>query len=125
MTSGEAEYPLYFWGIGFRSLSHLHWFQGSVFMLTASLIASAWCLKSRPSKEHHNLVVIFLILTGLFHALAFLTASVSAYKKTYVLHQDPNGPLFSVDCIWWNALLTVGYVGLVAVLRRVRQPQGA
>lgn len=109
---------IWFLGIGFRSESHLYWFQGSMTFAMASLALFAYCVRGAPSDDTRRLATIYWAITLVFHALASITASVYAYKQIYWLGKSPNGPLFSLDCIWFNAMMTVVYVGLIAVLRR-------
>jgi hypothetical protein len=105
-------------GISFRSYSHLYWFLGSMTIALTSLAAYAWCRRQRPEVETTRLVWIFHSIALLFHAFACITASMNAYHKAIVLGEDPNGPLFSLDCIWFNALMTLGYLLLIRSLRR-------
>ena len=115
---------LEFLGIMFRSYSHMVWFSGSmIFGLLGGALA-VWCYRARPVIETSRLVRILLSLVMLFHICASLSATFNAYLKVYVEHASPNGPLFSLDCIWWNALMTAYYVALVVVLTRRQRSRG-
>lgn len=117
--STPAGEMLYFMGISFRSTSHMYWFQGSMTFALLSLASLVWCLRAQPARETLRLVLIYWSLVLLFHVGASVSASWVAYQKAIVLGQDPNGPLFSTDCIWFNAMMSAGYVTMIVWLRRL------
>ncbi len=106
------ENELEFLGILFRSRSHLHWFLGSVTMFTITVGSLAWCLKARPEADKARLLTIFWFLALIFHLGAFVAASMNYYDKVVILNQNPNGRLFSTDCIWFNAM----WIGIYAII---------
>jgi len=112
---------LHFMGISFRSHSHMYWFQGSMTFAIISAASLLWCLRTRPPRDTLRLVTIYWSLVLAFHVFASTTASWVAYEKAIILGKDPNGPLFSVDCIWFNAMMSALYIAMIVGLRKVQK----
>jgi hypothetical protein len=112
-----------FLGIDFRSAQHLYWFEGTSLVLLAGLAATAWAVWSRAPADSRRVLAIFLTLVGGFHVAVSIEAARRAWHAIHVTHTSPNGPLFSVDCIWFNALMAGFYVvSLLTVLRARTRP---
>lgn len=111
--------PISFLGVDFRSVQHLYWFEGTTLVLLAGLAATAFVLWSRAPADSRRVLGIFLVLVGGFHGAVSLEAARRAWRAVHVTHTDPNGPLFSVDCIWFNALMAALYAATALVLRRL------
>ncbi len=87
------------WAIGlfsFRNASHQYWFLGSMIVFLMSLV---FCHFSK-SKDHFGVFI-------LSHAVT----AISAFFKVLILKQS--SPVYSVDCIWFNALMAAVYIGLL------------
>lgn len=108
-------------GIEFRSGQHLAWFAGTVLVLGGALVATAWILVRRGPADDRRVLGIFLSLVGAFHVAVSLEAARRAWRAIHVTHTDPNGPVFSVDCIWFNALVAGAYGAALWLLWRSRR----
>jgi hypothetical protein len=97
-----------FWGIVFRSGSHMCWFQMSMIMLAFGL---TWCLivlitaKKLPNKvSAQDILLPFL----LFHIYTS-TSAVLVIAGRFFMDMPINGRVYSTDCIWFNAIMVVIY----------------
>lgn len=84
-----------FLGITFRSSYHVDWFIMTMTLFGASLLWSVICLLQRC---YEGPVMIWFLL-GIVSLATFMSA-ISQTKFGTI-----NGPVWSVDCIWYNGLL--------------------
>jgi len=110
------------WGIDFRSAQHLYWFEGTSLVLLAGMAATGWTVWTRAPADTRRVLAIFLSLVGAFHVAVSVEAARRAWRAIHVTHTNPNGPLFSVDCIWVNALMAALYAASLLVLWRLGAP---
>jgi hypothetical protein len=99
-------------GIHFRSVSHYHWFVGSMILLGLSLLCSVLEMDKRPVD----------LMQSWWHWPVFCHAGTSV-TAIFVTHfGQVNGPIYSVDCIWFNALMSLMnyFVFLFAMRLRLR-----
>lgn len=103
-----------FLGITFRSSYHMQWFVMTMIIFGASWVLFGICL---VCKCYGAPVIIWGIL-----GIMSLSASMGAITKTK--WGTVNGPVYSVDCIWYNGLLMVIYfssAGIYVLLRDYRK----
>lgn len=95
-----------FWGIGFRSAIHLGWFQGTLIIFTATVV---WFLANsiflRKSITPSVSCVSWKFM-ALFHIIVSFQAIV------FTKGGMDNSATSSVDCIWFNALVSFVYLVL-------------
>ena len=84
-------------GVAFRSSKHLSHFRNSM-LLFCSIVVVAWLLPA--------MILSVAVPCGLAHA----TIAIVAVRETR--WGRINGKRFSRDCIWFNALLVMAYVGI-------------
>jgi len=107
-----------FLGIVFRSQSHMEWFQMSMTFLVISLIwyLAALVLSKRSQVVFFTPGMLWVMFLG-FHVMtmaeALAVVSVRFFKGVPL-----NGKMFSVDCIWFNALMAFIYVLLFLIVRK-------
>lgn len=104
-----------FCGITFRSALHLHHFIRMIIVLGASI---AWLFLAIYRRHYEESVAGFVAWLCFFGVLSFV-ASMKAISITKwgVL----NGPMWSVDCIWFNALLGTIYFSCAGMYIWVRR----
>jgi hypothetical protein len=102
-----------FLGVNFRSTAHLVWFFLSLAAMAMSLPAAFWPILQRrigigpdpnavlqyPLGAHLGVALLALILTR---------GGTREYRS------------YSVDCIWWNALMSAFYGAIMLVANRLR-----
>ncbi|KKR36716.1 MAG: hypothetical protein UW46_C0007G0022 [Candidatus Yanofskybacteria bacterium GW2011_GWF1_44_227] len=93
-----------FLGITFRSASHLIWFVQSMVILLVSMIYYARKIFT-SSREIESFSGPTFYLTA-FHGITILQAIVHTRLGRI------NGPIYSVDCIWFNSLMVLVYLSL-------------
>jgi len=105
----EAE----FLGITFRSSDHMQWFQMSMGLAIINFSGLVFRYATRHSSNPFFskitvLLVILMVGIILSHVMTSGVAVLNALVSV-VQHQNPNGPVFSIDCIWFNALMAGTY----------------
>lgn len=89
-----------FLGITFRSIQHMNWFIFTVISLIIIVIINLLFLTPmRRSLSLQILGTYIFMLSGAIHLIALLTALIKT--KGGVI----NGPITSVDCIWFNGVM--------------------
>lgn len=100
--------PVEFLGITFRSANHLWRFLLTAFVL---VMATAVGIAMIIEKSFYAAAVFWSLL-----GCIFILVSVDAIQKTN--WGAVNGSVYSVDCIWYNALLAgICFSGVVLCLR--------
>jgi hypothetical protein len=84
------------WGISFRSVSHMHWFILSTGLLVGHVIIQLAVRFLRPGDGPFNPTPVLSL-----HGIVIISAVIKTHFGTV------NGPAYSVDCIWFNALMTL------------------
>jgi hypothetical protein len=101
---GSVE-PIEFWGIAFKGAHHLRWFQGALvgFIIVSLLVI---CLS------------FWNVYCGLylFDFLAFVFLIFSLVAVIGTSFGTSNNHMFSIDCIWFNALVALAFVLLRAII---------
>lgn len=93
-----------FWGLSFRSASHMHWFQMSVVVFALSVLSLlVWFFFFRKSNDFLICPFVMWQLGFAIHVLQPPIALIVTRGGTV------NGPIYSVDCIWFNALMACIY----------------
>lgn len=94
-------------GITFRSEHHLHWFIMTMMLFGASLLCAAICMWRK----------LYMGPFAIWGSLSFISFStfMSAIVETKL--GMVNGPVWSVDCIWYNGLLTALYLSCIVIYR--------
>lgn len=90
-----------FWGITFRSLGHLGWFQLTMVVLVTSVLYYGWCVTS--ARRLFMTYPLWWWLGFFQSGASVVTALIIAGR--YQQQQPLNGATYSVDCIWFNALI--------------------
>jgi uncharacterized membrane protein YvlD (DUF360 family) len=103
---------LEFWGVSFRSVMHMQWFQASV---CVSMVCMLLLLLPLILKEDYN-PIYNIIPVGFFSSMHF-TVFLSAVVLTK--GGAVNGNIFSVDCIWFNALMAFIYAIVCLIIWQV------
>ena len=91
---------LSFWGITFRSSEHMAYFILYVCHLSVlAIVTVVWFFSKRSAQSRRNIMALWLsTCTG-----PLLTSISAAFLTKF---GTQNGPVFSVDCIWFNALVS-------------------
>lgn len=92
-----------FSGIKFRSYSHLSWF---LLSLLAFLISWLWYMVTENSLPHYSRMLWLCFL--LFHSGTAIGAIISVLTNC-IKRLPVNGIIYSIDCIWFNGLLSIVY----------------
>jgi len=90
-----------FLGIAFRSAQHLEWFVFTLITFGANICFIAVCWAS--GKRFKAPCAFCGVLGGLSFFYSILAAIITDFGAA-------SGPVWSGDCIWYNALLAVIYV---------------
>lgn len=100
------------WGIEFSSAGHMNWF---IFSMICFGISTGWCLITLGIKLIMRLN-IKLSSTSLYTTGWALGMTghfwTSIMAIIFTKFGTENGRIYSVDCIWFNALMGVIYMGL-------------
>ena len=108
-----------FWGIVFRSTSHMHWFQAS---MVALAISFGWYLIilviSRKQSGFISLHTILWIVILAYHTGVLLYVSIVMVTKL-AMNEPVNGQTCSIDCIWFNALMIAIYLSLCWITKAI------
>jgi len=91
--------PLEFWGITFRSASHLAYFKLSVTVFLASI---GWCF-GKSIFSGRFAPTRFWNIMGVAHSVVSLQAAV------YTKMGQANDLVYSAECVWFNALAAFLY----------------
>lgn len=99
-----------FWGIHFRSVYHMRWFQGScAYFLFTILILIVSIILLRRYLNALILPITFWFLGILGHCGMGLSAIFATeFGKI-------NGDVMSVDCIWFNFLCGAIYIVMIII----------
>lgn len=90
-----------FLGITFRSAQHLEWFILTLVTLGANIYFIAVCW---VSGKRYTMPLAFCAISGGFSLFySILAAIITDFGAV-------SGPIWSGDCIWYNALLSVIYI---------------
>ena len=100
-----------FYGIVFRSVSHMAWFEVSTSLFCMSM---AWCVTKAA------LTAKKITYTYLWIVLATIHAGVSIDAFFATKGGSINGDMYSIDCIWFNAFLCFSYITLYRSLKKAR-----
>ena len=96
-------------GITFRSAQHMHWFVLTCFLFVISTLGFF--------TTRDNLLIRTLSWHFLFYYHGFFAvASIVATEGGTI-----NGVTWSVDCIWFNSLMAVMYLGLYLLLQKKKK----
>ncbi|MDA2935975.1 hypothetical protein MYX06_02050 [Patescibacteria group bacterium AH-259-L05] len=105
-----------FWGIEFRSVTHMEWFQTSIeFFVTTILLFMLMGILVKIGQAEPELLfipVVFWVVLIFFHGLASFAAYIITKGGAI------NGPAWSVDCIWFNALVAGVYIVFCLITAR-------
>ncbi len=101
-----------FWGLTFRSASHMHWFQLSV---GGFIVSNVWFLLRCIFPREQKIFSFFIPWFCLFWWHVVTSVSAIAITKFGTV----NGPRYSVDCIWFNALAAGIYFVLFYFIGRL------
>jgi hypothetical protein len=93
----------------------MHWFVGTMTVLAISAIYSLVCITRR--KTHKP-------LTYLWVSLGTSSVVTSAEAVAMTNFGTVNGPVYSVDCIWYNAVLAVICFAVAAVDHFIKRGRG-
>ena len=112
-----------FFGIVFRSEQHLHWFFLTliVFAVVVILLAVFYVIASSAEMEYQGKWMQFsveLCFAFCFSSLFTTTAAILIAAANFLRHMPVNGPVWSLDCIWFNALVAMIYFCLGKFLQR-------
>ncbi len=110
------------WGITFRSYSHWMWFRMSMWLFVVSWAYYFFALFlskkfSGPASARVGLWRYLLF----FHSVTSIEAIAVAAGK-YLTHHPVNGAMYSIDCIWFNALMAVCYFFLRRLAAKPEKP---
>ena len=111
-------------GVVFRSTSHYGWFLLSAFCFVAivawnvlGVFYLAW--RKRLNDGYPAVLAFPSIFMTLFHVSTSLGAVI------FTRFGQINGPIYSVDCIWFNLLMAVLYLFMFWVTNKVLQNRDA
>ncbi len=97
-------HPVEFLGIVFRSPQHLGWFTMSMTVFAAMVGVLILCRILRTGPAETLLVYAGGMLCG--HTLVALSAVI------HTRFGELNGPVYSVDCIWFNTAMALAYAAM-------------
>lgn len=87
--------------IKFRSYEHLRWF-----VINTSLLSVTVAILLLNQIFGISLDPVLVIITSVFMGLIYMIISVCS---AIVVIKLGNGPIFSVDCIWFNGVISLIY----------------
>ncbi|MBI2121681.1 MAG: hypothetical protein HYT98_01030 [Candidatus Sungbacteria bacterium] len=90
----------------FRSADHLGWFILS-FILLFFCVGTYFTAYARTAKQKRRPCFIFVPLVFLLFAFMCFGVSYDAYRTVVILNQTQ--PVYSIDCVWFNAILAGVY----------------
>ncbi|MBI1957046.1 MAG: hypothetical protein HYS44_01130 [Candidatus Niyogibacteria bacterium] len=96
--------PIKLFGIVFRSSSHMLWFIMTMVLLGESTVVSVICVR----------IKLYIGPAILFSFLGILSLTISIAAVGVTEWGTINGPKWSADCIWYNALLAGLYFSAAA-----------
>lgn len=117
----EAE----FLGIVFRSEDHMRWFQMSmgfvVIIGLISIFSATIAIWKRPvGHRGFSIVLLLMVVAGGYHATAGILSAIH-FVIMISIGRDPNGPVYSVDCIWFNFSMAASYISILVVAYLLRK----
>jgi hypothetical protein len=108
-----VEHNIIFFGIHFRSASHLLWFEISMVLFGISILESFFCLLSKKDELAEKVYGMQKSIARFHGATALIAVFVTKFGTV-------NGDAYSVDCIWFNSLMVAIYLMFVFSVRKIR-----